>query len=150
MNKVSFGLALKSGLTAGIFAAVLNIVLFEVVVFFSRLPFLVPIGPDGKITPITIPMIIAGCLAPAFVASVLFWGLVKIPKVGVLVFSVLAYAVLLATFYPVLMLNAHRIEKTVLILMHIITALMIIRKLKKAEREGVTTSEPAQTIQPMQ
>jgi hypothetical protein len=113
------------------------------------LPFLVPQGSQGKLVEMNVFMIIFGCLMPALAASLLFWALVKTTKHGVRIFSVIAYAVLLGSLYPVWMLSSHVIEKTVFVLMHLITAGLIIRKLKKAERDGVTTSEPAQTIQPM-
>lgn len=149
MSNVSLGHALKSGMTAAVFAIIFNVVLFETVVFFSHLPFLVPYGPEGKLVEMNVFMIVFGCLMPALVASLLFWVLAKATKYGVRIFSVIAYAVLTGSLYPVLMLSSHVIEKTVLVLMHLITAGLIIRKLKKAERDGVTTSEPAQTIQPM-
>lgn len=149
MKHMTLGLALKTGLKAGIVAAILNLIVFEIAHVLLRMSFLVPQGTSGRMASISAVMVILACMVPGIVGAVLFWILVKLTRHGVRIFSVIAYLFLGGSFYGVFSQVQYTAEGVVLSLMHLIAASLIIRRLKKVYREGVTTSEPAQTIQPM-
>ena len=137
MRKQPLIMFLKAGVTGGLIATALNLILFYLARQLGALEFIVPQGPDRVLTPLTEWPIVFSSLIPAIIAAILLTILVKATRYAIPVFFTIAIVILIASFWMPITQAQATAEKVILSMMHIMTASAIMWQLiKKAKQIG--------------
>lgn len=118
---------LRAGFIGALIAAVANLALF-VIAGALRVPLNVTLGPPGPDTPATalspVQVVVASVL-PAFVGSLIYWGLSRAGTGARAIFLALAIGVALLSFVPILAQPLSPVGMFILGLMHVVAAVAI-------------------------
>lgn len=120
---------------AGVVAVVINLIIY----FFATSVFNIPVqitmgGPTAPLVPLTPGPVIVMSLIPAIGAAVLLWILRRFTARPYTIFLVIAVIGLLLSFGGPLPLPVAAAAKAVLVLMHVVTAAVIVGFLARFAR----------------
>jgi len=131
----SFLRILKFGVKGGVMAAVINLVIFEIALRGFGLDFSVMMG--GVPSNVAEVQVIFSSLMPSFIASVLYFILVKKTQNPDKIFRVMATAFLVASFYGPFVWASVLADKLVLGLMHVVAAFEITKSLTRDSKKSL-------------